>query len=117
MNAGKSSPDPAGRDGAGARRVDAIAGDRGGPGRALRQAQAFLALNARLRERIPENARGRIAVACIEGDCLVIAAASSARASQARLLADSLLEAAQRHWPGKLARTRVIVAPGLNMEA
>lgn len=117
MNAGKSSSGPAGREGAGARRADAIAGDRGEPGRALRQAQAFLALNARLRERIPENARGRIAVACVEGDCLVIAAASSAHASQARLLADSLLEAAQQHWPEKLTRTRVIVAPGLNMEA
>lgn len=75
-----------------------------------------MALNARVREAIPENARGEIGIACVEGDCLVIAAASAARATQARLLAGSLLEAAGNHWPETLARTRVIVAPGLNME-
>jgi len=100
-----------------ARRVEAIAAERAGPGQALRQAQAYLALNARLRERIPENARGHIAIACVEDDCLVIAATSPARASQARLLAEPLLAEARHHWPGKLTRSRIIVAPGLNMEA
>jgi len=77
----------------------------------LRRAEAYMALNARLVELIPEPARGEIMVACVDGDCLVIAAGSSARATQARLLADSLLEAARRHWPEKLARSRVIVTP------
>lgn len=101
----------------GARRAEAIAAESAGPGRALRQAQAYLALNARLRAQIPENARAHIAVACVEGDCLVIAAASSARASQARLIAEALLAEARHHWPGELTRTRIIVAPDLNMEA
>lgn len=96
-----------------ARRADAIARGQGGLGQALRRAEAYLALNARLVEFIPERARGEIMVACIDGDCLVIAAASSARATQARLLADSLLEAARKHWPGELARSRIIVTPDL----
>jgi len=94
-----------------ARRVDVIARGQGGLGQVLRRAEAYMALNARLVELIPEPARGEIMVACVDGDCLVIAAGSSARATQARLLADSLLEAARRHWPEKLARSRVIVTP------
>lgn len=101
---------------AGARRVDTIARAQGGIGPALRRAEAYIALNERVRERIPEGVRGEIAIACVERDCLVIAAASSARAAQARLLAASLLEAARTHWPEALARTRVIVTPGLNMD-
>lgn len=102
-------------EGAG-RRVDAIARAPGGIGQALRRAEAYMALNARVREAIPENARGEIGIACVEGDCLVIAAASSARATQARLLAGALLQAAAALWPEKLARTRVIVTPGLKMD-
>ncbi len=102
------------RDRPSARRVDAIARGAGGLGRALRRAEAYLALNARLADLIPERARGDILIACVEGDCLVIAAASSARATQARLLADTLLEAARKYWPGELARSRIIVAPKLN---
>ena len=116
MNGSRSRPDRADPEQPGARRVGAIAGDRGGSARALRQARAYLALNTRLQARIPENARSRIAIACVEGDCLVIAAASPASASQARLLADSLLEAARDHWPDSLTRTRIIVVPGLKME-
>ena len=101
------------RNPAGARRADAIAHEQGGLGQALRRAEAYLALNARLVDLIPERARGEIMIACVDGDCLVIAAASSARATQARLLATSLLEAARKHWPGELSRSRVIVTPGL----
>ncbi|MEX2498365.1 MAG: DciA family protein [Wenzhouxiangellaceae bacterium] len=100
---------------AGARRVDTIARAQGGIGPGLRRAEAYLALNERVRALIPEGARGEITIACVERDCLVIAAASSARAAQARLLADSLLEAVRNHWPEELARTRVIVTPGLNL--
>ena len=100
-----------------ARRVSAIEDDRSGPGQALRKARAYMALNARVKHLIPETARGRIAIACVEDDCLVIAASSSASASQARLLADSLLKAASHHWPDRLTRTRIMVMPGLNMEA
>jgi len=96
-----------------ARRADDIARGQSGLSQALRRAEAYIALNARLADLIPERARGEIMIACVDGDCLVIAAASSARAAQARLLATSLLEAAQKHWPGKLSRSRVIVAPGL----
>ncbi len=101
------------RPSAGARRVDTIARGQGGLGQALRRAEAYMALNTRLAELIPEKARGEIMIACVDGDCLVIAAGSSARAAQARLLATSLLEAAQKHWPEKLARSRVIVTPEL----
>lgn len=101
----------------GARRADAIARAQGGLAQALRRAEAYMALNGRLAELIPEQARGEIMVACVDGDCLVIAAASSARAAQARLLAASLLQAARDHWPGKLERSRVIVTPGLGRTA
>ena len=96
-----------------ARRADAIARGHGGLGQALRRAEAYMALNARLIDIIPEPARGEIMVACVDGDCLVIAAASSARATQARLLADQLLDAARKHWPEALACSRVIVTPEL----
>ena len=96
-----------------ARRADAIAREKGGLGQALRRAETYMALNQRLANLIPDRARGEIMIACVEADCLVIAAASSARASQARLLADSLLEAARAHWPGKRARSRIIVTPDL----
>jgi|SRR6056297_335515 len=96
-----------------ARRADEIARGQGGLGQALRRAEAYLALNARLADIVPERARGEIMVACVDGDCLVIAAASPARATQARLLADTLLEAARKHWPGELARSRIIVTPDL----
>lgn len=104
------------REHAGGRRVDAIARAPGGLGQTLRRAESYLALNHRLREQIPEKARGEIGVACVDGDCLVIAAASPARATQARLLAGSLLEAARGYWPEPLERTSVIVAPGLDFE-
>ena len=117
MNIRKRRTEAAGREWPGARRAGAIVGDRSGPGHALRQARAYLALNARLQALIPESARGRIAIACVEDDCLVIAAASSASASQARLLTDSLLDAARHYWPDRLTRARIIVMPGLNLGA
>jgi len=101
----------------GPRRVDAIAQGHGGMGKALRRAETYIGLNARLRPLIPENARGDITIACVEGDCLVVAAASSARATQARLMADALLQTARAHWPTRLTRTRVIVVPSLTMNS
>ena len=109
MTGAKHTPRPPGS----ARRADEIARGQGGLGQALRRAEAYLALNARLADIVPERARGEIMVACVDGDCLVIAAASPARATQARLLADTLLEAARKHWPGELARSRIIVTPDL----
>ena len=65
----------------------------------LRASQAFEALDARLRPHLSESSRGNIRVACVEGDCLVLAAASSAWASRARLEAQNLLEHAKELWP------------------
>lgn len=113
MNSGENDSRQGSRQ-RGARRADDIARATGGLGQALRRAEAYLALNGRLAGLIPENARGEIMIACVDGECLVIAAASPARAAQARLLAASLLQAARRHWPGRLERSRVIVTPELN---
>lgn len=77
----------------------------------LRQARAFDALDARLQPLLPENARGKIRVACIEGETLVLAATSPTWSSRARLEAPTLLEAAASLWPTPLKNTRVIVVP------
>jgi hypothetical protein len=104
------------RDRAGAtRRIDSIARSKGGFGGLLRETEAYIALNKRIAHAVPASARGEIGIACVEGDCLVIAATSSARATQARLAADAILEAAQRCWPRPLKRTRIVVAPGTSL--
>ncbi|TVQ34615.1 MAG: DUF721 domain-containing protein [Wenzhouxiangella sp.] len=90
------------------------AGHRGLAG-LLRRARAFEALDARLQPLLPENARGQIRVACVEGETLVLAATSPAWSSRARLEAPRLLEAAADLWPTELRSTRVIVTP-LNLE-
>ena len=79
--------------------------------RTLRLARTYADLNDRLLPEIPENARGQIRIACVEDDCLVIAAASPAWASRARMLAGDLLAAANALWPESLERWRVIVVP------
>ncbi|MCH8476579.1 MAG: DUF721 domain-containing protein [Wenzhouxiangella sp.] len=84
------------------------AADRGLAG-LLRLARAFEALDQRLQPLLPEPARGRIQVACIEGDTLVLAAASPTWSSRARLEAPRLLEAAAQIWPTPLRHTRIIV--------
>jgi hypothetical protein len=97
------------------RRVGTIARQPGDLGALLRRTEAYIALNARIAEAIPASARGEIGIACVEGDCLVIAAASSARATQARLAAEAILEAARRCWPAPLARARIVVTPGISL--
>ncbi|MDT8438225.1 MAG: DciA family protein [Wenzhouxiangellaceae bacterium] len=99
-----------------ARRADAIAGSDGQLAALLRQTRAWLALNQRLADVFPANGNGEIGIARVDGDCLVIAAASPARATQARNLAGRLLAEARRHWPGELTRARVIVAPGFRLD-
>ena len=97
------------------RRVDSVARNRSGFGRLIRRAEAYAALNRRVGDASPASARGEIGLACVEDDCLVIAAASSTRATQARLAADEILAAARRWWPEPLSRARVVVTPGLDL--
>jgi hypothetical protein len=104
-----------GHRGGGTRRVDSIARDSGGFGGLMRETEAYIALNRRVADAIPASARGQVGIACVDGDCLIIAAASPARATQARLAADAILEAAQKCWPRPLTRTRVIVTPGISL--
>jgi hypothetical protein len=106
--------DPADRR-SGDRRIDAIARDDARLAAVLRSTEAYAALNRRVADAVPASAHGEIGIARVDGDCLVIAAASPARATQARLAADALLRAARQHWPEPLRRTRVIVAPGISL--
>ena len=85
--------------------VSAVAGGDRRLASLLRASQAFEALDARLRPHLSESSRGNIRVACVEGDCLVLAAASSAWASRATALeAQNLLEHAKELWPGELTK-------------
>jgi len=100
-----------------AREVDAIAGGDQRLGSLMRAAQACLAMNRRLADVFPDTAtRREIAIARIDGDCLVIAAASPARATQALLLAETLRQRADALWPQPIRRTRVVVIPGFQLE-
>jgi hypothetical protein len=83
-------------------------GDRG-LAALLRMGRVYDELDRRLQPSLPEGSRGHIRVACVEGDCLVLAAESSAWASRARLEAETLLQAARTCWPDNLRRTRIIV--------
>lgn len=96
-----------------ARDVGDIAADSPGLAGALRAARAYRELNRRLAPGLPESARDAVRVACVEGDCLVIAAASPTWASRARMLAPELLEQAAALWPQALNEWRVVVAPGM----
>jgi hypothetical protein len=75
----------------------------------LKAGRLFDELDRRIQPILPEAARGRIQVACVEDDCLVLAAASPAWASRARLLAESALVEVNQHLPTPLKRTQVIV--------
>ncbi len=90
-----------------------VVGGNRGLDKLLKAGRLFEELDRVVQPILPEQARGRIQVACIEEDCLVLAAASPAWASRARLLADTALAEANRHLPDPLKRTRVIVAEGL----
>ena len=79
----------------------------------LKAGRLFEELDGAVQPTLPEQARGMIQVACVEEDCLVLAAASPAWASRARLLASTVLAEANRHLPEPLKRTRVIVAERL----
>ena len=92
--------------------LNAISSAHRGLSGMLRQARAFEALDARLQPLLPDNARGHIRVACVEGDTLILAATSPTWSSRARLEAPTLLEAAASLWPTPLKSTRIIVAPG-----
>ncbi|NKI34321.1 DUF721 domain-containing protein [Wenzhouxiangella sp. XN79A] len=98
-----------------ARNVREIARDAGGQAgglrQALRRAEAYLALNERLAPMLPDSMRDAVRVACIEDTTLVLAAASPARATQARLQQAVVLEAASRLWPTPLTEVRVIIVP------
>ncbi|MDT8409494.1 MAG: DciA family protein [Wenzhouxiangellaceae bacterium] len=96
--------------------LDGIARGNSGLAKVLRQAESYIALNRRIRDRLPESVRGEIGVARVSGACLVIAAASPARATQARMLASALLQAAANDWPDELTETRIIVVPGIRFE-
>ncbi len=84
-------------------------GQPGGLRQALRRAEAYLALNERLDPMLPETMRGRVRVACVENDILVLAAPTPAWATQARLQQAALLDAARRLWPTPLSGVRVII--------
>ena len=51
----------------------------------MRAAKAFEALDARIQPALSERARGQVRVACVDGDTLVLSAASAAWATLARL--------------------------------
>ncbi|MBY6205172.1 DciA family protein [Halomonas denitrificans] len=105
------------RSRSGPRDVREIARSASGLQQALRRAETYLALNARLAPALPEPLRAHLRVACIEGETLVLAAGSPAWATQARMHQASLLEVAKALWPQPLANVRVIVAPGLEAPA
>lgn len=89
----------------------------GGLQQALRRAETYLALNARLAPELPDGLRDHLRVACVEDEMLVLAAGSPAWATQARFHQARLLEVARELWPQPLRGVRVIVAPGLESPA
>jgi len=103
--------DSSGKAGSGS--IERQLGRRGVFAAVLREAASYIELNRRVREAVPASARGEIGIARITGDCVEIAAATPARATQARLAADDILAAARAHWPAELRSTRIIVVPGV----
>ncbi|MGY6554124.1 MAG: DciA family protein [Wenzhouxiangella sp.] len=79
--------------------------------RLLRAERLFAALDAQIQPQLSELTRGRLRVACVQDDTLVLAAQSSTWATRARLEAQTALAAAQRLWPAPISKVRVIVAP------
>ncbi len=105
------------RSRSGPRNVRDIARGASGLQQALRRAETYLALNARIAPELPEALRAHLRVACIEGETLVLAAGSPAWATQARMHQARLLSAAQALWPERLSNVRVMIAPGLESTA
>lgn len=95
------------------RSVEQITGRHRGLGRLMETAREFDRLDRKIQAQLPDSMRGRIRLACIEDDCLVLAAAGPAWASRARLMAGELLDVTNRQLDGQLKRTRVIVVPEL----
>lgn len=79
--------------------------------RLLRAQRLFEALDREIQPALSDLCRGRLRVACVDDETLVLAAPSSAWASRARMEANTALSAARQVWPGKLTQVRVIVAP------
>lgn len=79
--------------------------------RLLRAERLFAALDAQIQPCLSDLARGQLRVACVQDETLVLAAQSSAWATQARLEAQNALAAAQQVWPAPISKVRVIVAP------
>ncbi len=96
-----------------ARHTREIARDQPGLAAALRHAENYMALNRRLSPLLPPEMRGRLGVACIEHDCMILAAATPELATRARLMSRELLASARRWWPSPLTRSRIIVTPGI----
>jgi hypothetical protein len=82
--------------------------------RLIRTQRVYEALNERIQPLLPESARGRIQVACVDDSILVLACASSAWASKARMESARILEAARALWPKDLQKIKVIVSPGVS---
>ncbi|NDY96679.1 DciA family protein [Wenzhouxiangella limi] len=80
--------------------------------RLVRAQRVFEALDAKIQPALSQAVRGRIRVACVDGETLVLAADSPVWASRARLEADHALEIARTVWPEALTKVRVIVATG-----
>lgn len=99
-----------------ARHTSEIARQQPGLAAALRRAESYLALNRRIAVLLPAELRGKVGVACIEDDCLIVAATTPELATRARLNAGKLLEAARRFWPSPLRRSRIIVVPGMEFK-
>ncbi len=81
--------------------------------RLLRAQGAFQALDERIQPLLPSEVQGKVQIACVDRNTLVIAAASPAWASRARLESMRILDAAAELWPEELTKTRVIVSPSL----
>lgn len=96
--------------------LDEQRGKRDGFATAIRQAQAFAALDRRIVAGIPEALRPKIGIACVREDCLVLAATEAGSATRARMIAPQLLELAAANWPRPLKHWRVIVTPGIRFE-
>ncbi len=90
--------------------IEQISGQDRGLERLLRVARIYEALDRRVRPALSEALREHVSVACVESDCLVLAADSPAWATRARLEAPDALQAAREVWPDTLRKTRVIVS-------
>ena len=75
----------------------------------MRAAQAFQALDQHIQPILSDRARGRVRVACVDQDQLVLAAQSPTWASLARLEAEACLEAARAVWPREIKSVKVVV--------